>query len=75
MVLNGTYIPQKFSLVTLAKIGFTLDVGDYYNLLMGDVHMEVIEDAMHVFGETYNVVNLNTAQPDFKIMLILAVLM
>ena len=75
MVLNGTYIPQKFSFVTFAKIGFTLDIGEYYNFLsMGDFHMEVLEDAMHVFGETYNLVNLNTSQPDIKILLILAVL-
>ena len=69
-LLGGTYIPHKIlAPLHLQKIGNTQDLylEKYDNiLLMGDYNCEVVEQAMHVFCETYNLKNLIKVPTCFK---------
>ena len=70
LLLGGTYIPYKMlAPLHLENIGNTLNLylEKYDNiLLMGDYNCEVVENAMHVFCETYNLKNLIKV-PTFQI--------
>ena len=69
-LLGGTYIPHKILAPRhLEKIGITLDLylEKYDNiLLMGDYNCEIVEQAMHVFCETYNLTSLIKVPTCFK---------
>ena len=69
-LLNGTYIPHKsLGPLHLQQLGYTLDlyVGKFDNyLLLGDFNMEVSEDAMRVFCDTYDLKSLINVPTCFK---------
>ena len=69
-LLGGTYIPHKILAPQhLEKIGITLGLylEKYDNiLLMGYYNCEVVEQAMHVFCETYNLTSLIKVPTCFK---------